>query len=293
MVKLVGTLTNFLKSQSPYPKVWIHGYLDKAPEDKVRSSSYYFQLYKKDLKKLEKSKKVTPPVVIKLKPISPSQKIVQFQSLKAPKLAYVRSSLLYFNLYKLELRHQEVHGNTYVTVDYIVGGKVVKPTMKKARKDVIFKNVIDNGSLICEYCKTSLSVDKVTFDHFHPKCHGGQDDKGQNLKISCYSCNQFKAGLNPKTQPKVYSLFLDLVKEKNYSHLEFILNSTGDDFLYLLSNRKHLLKSHELLQIIQLTFKVYPKEKLKNLLLNDKRFKETIDRTKQIILNQQLKNTLV
>lgn len=285
MVKIVGTLSNLLKSKSPYPKVLIHKYIDQAVEHKVRSSSYYFQLYKNELKKTA-STKATP--VVKLKPKTASQKIAQFQSLKSPRLSYVRSSPVYFKLYKRELRHQELHGDICVGIDYIIGGKIVKPTMKKSRKEVMLKNVMNHGSLVCEYCNQPLTVDKVTFDHFHPKCQGGQDQKGENLKIACYPCNQFKAGFNPNTQPKIYNLFLELVREKNYSHLEFILRTHGDDFLYLLTNRKQFLKDHQLLPLIQLTFKVYSKDKLKNLFKNDKRFKETIQLAKQMVLNKQL-----
>lgn len=49
----------------------------------------------------------------------------------------------------------------------------------------------------CQYCKNSITLDEVTFDHVTPRKKGGVTS-WTNIVISCERCNQLKGGRTPE-----------------------------------------------------------------------------------------------
>lgn len=56
---------------------------------------------------------------------------------------------------------------------------------------VDYKNIFENSDKKCFYCKTSILLKQVEFDHFIPISKGGKHEI-KNIKISCLSCNRKK-----------------------------------------------------------------------------------------------------
>jgi len=74
--------------------------------------------------------------------------------------------------------------------------------------ELLRRQVIEEASHRCEYCKTSsrLTGMPLIMDHVFPRSLGGNDDR-DNLAATCYRCNEFKGAktgaLDPETQELV------------------------------------------------------------------------------------------
>ena len=49
----------------------------------------------------------------------------------------------------------------------------------------------------CKFCYVKLNKEKISRDHYIPKCKGGSNDS-KNIVIACHDCNKLKDNLWPK-----------------------------------------------------------------------------------------------
>ena len=57
-------------------------------------------------------------------------------------------------------------------------------------------NVAMRDNYTCQYCGVKEPLSKLTYDHVLPRSQGGKT-VWENIVISCYSCNEFKANRTP------------------------------------------------------------------------------------------------
>lgn len=79
-----------------------------------------------------------------------------------------------------------------------------------ASRRALVEQLIEQYGSACFYCKRELEYADITLDHYIPRAAGGPD-KIENLRPSCFSCNNAKAdrvplpdgSLPPKQAPKL------------------------------------------------------------------------------------------
>lgn len=58
-------------------------------------------------------------------------------------------------------------------------------------------NLMRRDGQKCQYCGKRVTGETMTLDHVIPRAQGGES-RWENLVVSCYDCNQRKAGRTPK-----------------------------------------------------------------------------------------------
>ena len=83
--------------------------------------------------------------------------------------------------------------------------------------DLTIKNSLNSeGNFTCNYCQRELPSEEVTIDHYKPQMFRGKN-YFSNLKLCCVQCNTMKGAIHPARMPQVFSLFLEKVKEGQYT----------------------------------------------------------------------------
>lgn len=64
------------------------------------------------------------------------------------------------------------------------------------RRAALKRFLIERDSLNCKYCKSTLTYDEATIDHYFPPWYWGDDtdglDRTSNLVLACERCNRIK-----------------------------------------------------------------------------------------------------
>ena len=211
------------------------------------------------------------------------------------KVSEIRSSAYFFQLYKQDLKMESK--GAMLTKEYVIQGEVVSAKYPLYKKLLIWNNYVKYSKITCEYCKQKIpSLHKITLDHYVPRRSGGKNKNGENLLICCYGCNQFKGGIHPLKQARIFAVFNQLVTEKKFSQAELInrtfKQATKHEFIYILNSRWKFLQPSERIYFMKLILDNFSKGHLKNLFLTDPAFKNIIQSTKRAIRKELAKSQL-
>ena len=93
--------------------------------------------------------------------------------------------------------------------------------------NAIFNHIVNENDFKCVYCQEKMIPKQLSLDHFLPRYEGGLDEVS-NFRVSCYPCNHIKSAINPYTDTKIFSAFLEYVNlgkpNSRNNFLNFLIN---------------------------------------------------------------------
>lgn len=97
----------------------------------------------------------------------------------------------------IEEYDEEVYRSTTVVIKMPAVVRLLHRVRGKRSLKFSRMNVALRDNFSCQYCRKTLPLRKLTYDHVVPRSKGGKT-RWENIVMACYSCNEQKADRTPE-----------------------------------------------------------------------------------------------